>query len=174
MTHRKLTAAALALGLAAALGGAALATNAAFTDEAYMSASPTTGTLDIKLNGADHATQVAAMPLATLGGAYEPGTVKTQTLTLRNEGTIPTTVDITQIGDSALGAKLQIEVKNGETVLYSGLAASGQKIGEVALGAETDATVSIKVTAPVTLANVDQGQTATLTFGMSASQTSLK
>lgn len=167
---RRQVAAFLALGVLA--GGAGAATNAAFTDTGFASATAATGTLDITLNGGQHETSGAALNLSALGGTFEPGTTKTQAVTLRNAGTIDSKVAITPQGLAApLSTNLNIKVSAGGSVLYNGVLSNLSAV--TTLGGGASAALSIELSAPTSMPNTLQGKSTPIILVFNASQASL-
>lgn len=173
----------LALGTVLAVG--ATGTWAYWTDSATVSGvTISTGTLDLKVNGADSVTGYTQMNVTGM----VPGNTTAGTLTVSNAGTVGftyTAASTVTSGSSALATALTTQVRVGGTVSGAGTSATctgGTLLGDAgtlngnvittarALAAGGSETLCLQATLPTNAANTLQGQTVSVQLTFTATQ----
>ena len=103
-----------------------------------------------------------------------PGDVKTGSLTLTNDGSIDSTLTLTETADSStfVSGDLKLKIENGATVVFDGnfgaLANTPVDLGAFAVGATK--TLTYTVSMPSTAGNGNQGKVATATYDVIQTQ----
>lgn len=162
--------------LAAALTAAGLlmvggnAVHALWADNAQMSTTITTGTVNINIDGNEG--NPTPYPITLPITQFAPGITTSKTISIKNTGTLPVTLDMVTTnsgGPTGLASALNGALTLPGNAGYSGPLSAATLTGKaIAPGATAD--IAIKVTAPADLANSFQGLTDTVTFGFTATQ----
>lgn len=147
------------------------ATTSAFTDEATATTTVTAGTIDLKVND----TKSVTFHLGTAGTKWAPGMTQTSTLTLKNSGTLPMTVNMattTTGSTTGLANKLTTTITNTTgtpEVLQPSVIMKNAKITNLVIPAGGTAALKIDAVWPTgTNDNTFAGKTDTVTYTFSA------
>jgi len=173
----------LALGAVLAIG--VTGTYASWTDSVPVSGTTiTTGTLDLKVNGADSLPSYTALNISGM----VPGNSTASVVTVKNAGTIPLTYYATATAGGTLGPALAVKVTGdsatsgsgtavtcaGQALSGSGSSFTGGLVGSSAaprsLAVGATETLCVQATLPATADNSLQGQSTSVTITFNASQ----
>lgn len=150
-------------------GAVAVGSGASFTSQSAHTVSVTSGTLS-HANNKDGGT----LEISNI----KPGDTKTGTLTIKNDGTLDSTLSLQESNDSSTftpGAlKLKITKFGTPTALYDGNFGALDNANKVELGALNvgdTTTVNFEVSMPLTADNANQGKAASATYTYVTTQT---